>query len=179
MQLQNAGRHLRRHGTPKGSAHRRLLFPPAGEDQHPPRLHDLTDPHGQRLPRHLSGFGKKSGVGLNGTLRQVHAVRPHREAVRRLIEPDVAVAADAQQLHVNAAHAPDQLIIAHALCLRIRREAVRHMGVGHVDVHMLKKIPIHKVPVALAVFGGQPQIFVQIHALHAAEIQLPRLESLH
>ena len=70
---------------------------------------------------------------------QLHAVRALGEAVVRLVEADMAVAADAEQLNIHIAYTAKHRIIACALLFLVRLHAVRQIDTRWVDVHMVKK----------------------------------------
>ena len=67
------------------------------------------------MARHLILAGEKALVCLDGGLGQLHAVRALGEAVVRLVEADMAVAADTEQLNIHIAHTAKHRIIAGAL----------------------------------------------------------------
>ena len=75
--------------------------------------------------------------------------------LKRLVEADVPVAADAQQLHVDAAGPLDRGFVAAAMVVDL---VGRHRAVGNVDVlggmfTCSKKLLVHPAVVALQLVG--------------------------
>ena len=96
----------------------------------------------------------------------------------RLVEADVAVAADAEKLQINAAQRPDQLVVTAALRLDVLRHAVRDVCVCLVDVDVVEQVGVHEVAVALLVVACQALVLVQVNRADLAEIQVALLVPL-
>ncbi|MNE43442.1 hypothetical protein D3C80_1376170 [compost metagenome] len=84
------------------------------------------------------------------------------EAGIRLIEADVAVAADAENLQVNRAVILQHPVICQTFGCKIRRIAVRHMSTGQVDIDMVEQMLVHEAAVALRMVFRQAHIFIEI-----------------
>ena len=94
------------------------------------------------------------------------------EAVVRLVEADMAVAADAEQLNIHIAHTAKHRIIAGALLFLVRLHAVRQIDMRWVNVHMVKKVVMHEIMIALVVFRLHAVVFIQIDRSHIRKIQI-------
>ncbi|MPM89818.1 hypothetical protein SDC9_136933 [bioreactor metagenome] len=90
----------------------------------------------------------------------------------RLVEADVAVHADAQQLHVDG-FLGNRFAECRHVCVDITR-ALGNDGVLLVNVDVVKEVFVHKAAVALRMIRRQPHIFVEVDGVHAGEIKLPR-----
>ena len=93
----------------------------------------------------------------------------------RLIETDVAVAADTQHLDINAADFVQHGLVGGAGLIHIRRVAIRHMDIGLVNIDMVKQIHIHEVMIALVVLGSQGIILIQVVGADFGKVQKARL----
>ena len=83
----------------------------------------------------------------------------------------MAVAAEAEQLDVDAAGGDDPILVGAALGVEIWRGAVGDVGAGEVDVDVPEKIFLHEKPIRLRVRRGQPDVFVEVERGDAAEIE--------
>ena len=97
----------------------------------------------------------------------------------RFVEADVAIAAHAEQLHINSAYLGDNRVISAAAFVRIRRQAVRHKGACLVDVDMVKQVRVHEIAVALLIVRGKAAVFVQIDGGYPGKIQVALFIPLH
>ena len=91
------------------------------------------------------------------------------ERVARLVEAKMTIRADAEHLHVNIGAIEHGVELAQIL-LNIAG-ALCDIGIGFVDVDVVKKIAVHEITVALLMGGGETDILVEIHAVNAGEIQ--------
>ena len=111
MKLQNRSRKPRRH-RPVERLFQRFFFSLAMYNQYNfPRAHNRPQPHAQRLGWHLFSRMKKSGIGLNGGIRQFYQMRSHRKRIARLIEANMPVEPHSKNLQVNSAKIRNPLII--------------------------------------------------------------------
>ena len=175
VQLEDGGGYLGGDGAGEGLLHDVRLVLAADHQQDLTGHHDGLDAHGHGLTGHLVGGGEETGIGLDGTLGEVHHVGLLLEGVAGLVEADVAVMADAQDLDVDAAHVADDLVVPLALRLGVGGQAVGDVGVGGVDVHVVKEVLLHEVAVALLVGGLQADVFIQVHGLDLGEVQVALL----
>ena len=84
----------------------------------------------------------------------------------------MAVAADAEQLNIHIAHTAKHRIIAGALLFLVRLHAVGQIDTRWVDVHMVKKVVVHEIMIALVVFRLHAIVFIQIDCSHIRKIQI-------
>ena len=110
-------------------------------------------------------------VILQGLLGENLDPSARAEGAGRFVETDVTVAAEAEQLDVDAAGLDDAGFVGAALGVEIGRDAVRNMGAGDVDVDMPEKIFLHEKPVRLGVCRRQADVLVEVERRHFAEIQ--------
>ena len=95
MQLEDGALHLRGDRAEAGSLEGRRLILAADHHQHLLRLHDRLNAHRVCLTRHIVYGSEESLVRLDRRLRQVNAVCLRLKYIARLIETDMAGAADA------------------------------------------------------------------------------------
>src|ERR1700686_1590078 len=172
VQLQRRSGHRSGYRTFDGLGNRRGFGRTAGQRQNSPRLQNGSDSHGDGALRNLFAGGKKLAVVLNCFFRQDFQARSGTETGSRLVETDVAVAADAQDLQVDASRIANALFVGGAvLAIVFFQRAVRNMNVGRRDVHVRKKVLAHEVGEALRMVGGKSQVFVQIEGDHARKIE--------
>ena len=102
---------------------------PGREQDDRPRLKDRRHPHRQRFARARRSESPPNSAALLRRVSglQLDAMGARLQRRRRLVETDVAVGADAEDLHVDAAGARDRLLVALALRLGIRRVAVEEV----------------------------------------------------
>ena len=117
-------------------------------------FHDASDAHGIGLTRNIVFRSEETLVGIDGAFRQIHTLGAAGECVRRLIEADMSIVAKAQKLQVDTAGIFDDVVIIAAGFGSVRFQSVRHIGAGLVDIYMVKKIGVHKIPVALVVVSA-------------------------
>ena len=115
MELQDRRRDLRRHGAEEAVPDGLHLVRAAGDQQDPLGLHNGLHTHGVRLPGHLRLIFKEAGVGGDGALRQGHLMGAAGKTAIRFVEADVGVAADTQQLKIDAVMLLDDPVILGAL----------------------------------------------------------------
>ena len=133
------------------------------------RAQDVAHAHGERVARHIVARGEEALVGVDGALVEHLLVRAVAERIARLVEAEMTVRADAEHLHVNVGTVKHGVELAEIL-LRVAG-ALGDIGVGFVDVDVVKKIAVHEITVALLMGGGETDILVEIHAVNAGEIQ--------
>ena len=101
------------------------------------------------------------------------------KAAVRLVEANVSVAADAQQLQVDAVMLLDDPVIPGALQDAVGLGAVRQEASVRRDIDMVEQILPHEAAVALGMLPGQAAVFVQIDGNRLPEIQLALLIPLN
>ena len=122
---------------------------------------------------------KEMGVGGDGALRQGHLMGAAGKAAVRLVEANVSVAADAQQLQVDAVMLLDDPVILGALQSAVGLGAVRQKASVRRDIDMVEEILPHEAAVALGMVPGQAAVFVQVDGNRLPEIQLALLIPLN
>lgn len=145
---------LRRHGAEEAVPDGLRLVRAAGDQQNPLGLHNGLHTHGVRLPGHLRLVFKEAGVGGDGALRQGHLMGTAGKAAVRLVEADVSVAADAQQLEIDAVMLLNDPVIPGALQSAVGLGAVRQEASVRRDIDMVEQILPHEAAVALGMLPG-------------------------
>ncbi len=108
-----------------------------------------------RLPGHLRLVFKETGVGGDGALRQGHLMGAAGKAAVRLVEADVGVAADAQQLKIDAIMLLNDPVIPGTLQSAVGLGAVRQEASVRRDIDMVEEILPHEPAVALGMVPGR------------------------
>lgn len=98
----------------------------------------VTHTHGVSVGGNLVNGGEETLVGIAGALGESHLVGAQGEVVVGLIEADVAVDTQTQQLQIDTAEISDQLVVTLALTVAV--DTAGHVGVGQIDVHVVKQV---------------------------------------
>ncbi len=115
---------------PRDSLRLRL---PEGEQHEFPRIEDRAEALRQAVPGHLLGAVEEPGVvGAGGVGEGLHA-GAGGERRARLVEADVAGAADAEDLQVDAAGIPNRRLVPRAGRLGRTAVGARHLHEGWVE----------------------------------------------
>ena len=91
------------------------------------------------------------------------------QAGARLIKGQVSVGSHAKNLQLNFALGNDGTELGN-VGFDVAG-ALSNIGVGFVDIYMVKEVCIHEITVALLMGGLKADVFVQIHGADLAEIQ--------
>ncbi len=164
MIAQVAGRHARR-GRAFGRLANDARLVLAEGDQHDlAGFEDRAQAHRDGLHGHV--LLAEEIAGRVAPRERIERGQP-RAAVggaERLVETDVPVAADAQQLHVDAAGPGDGgLVLAAMLVEPIGRDqTVGDEDVLGADVDVVEKVLVHPAVIALQPLGPQAQVFVEV-----------------
>ncbi|MCO5561366.1 hypothetical protein L7F22_014987 [Adiantum nelumboides] len=145
--------HRRRHG--------RAFALPGRDEDDPPGLHDRGRPLGQHPVRHVLGTVEEAGVVGAGPLGQRRDPGARVERRAGLVEPDVPVAADAEDLQVHRAARGEQPFVVRRCPGRVRAGAVRGVHRGRVDVEVVGELAADDLAVGLRVPRGQAQVLVE------------------
>ncbi len=122
--------------------------------------------------RNFFAGSKKFAVVLDGFFREDFETRSGAKTGGGLVEADVAIAADAKDLQVDAASISNALLVGGAVLAIVPFDrAIGNMNVGGRDVHVRKKVLAHEVREALRMIGGKSQVFVEIEGGHAGKIE--------
>ncbi len=65
----------------------------------------------------------------------------------------------------------NELLVMELPRAQICRHAVRHMGVGEVDIHPAKEVMIHVEAIGVFVVGGNADVFVEVETVAFRKIQ--------
>ena len=171
MELQDGGGHLGSDRPEEGAANDIGLVGAVGDHEDLLGRHDGADAHGVGLAGHVVNGIEQAGVGVDGALRQLDAVRFLGELRRGLVEADVAVVAQAQKLQAQTAGLGDALLVSSARGSGVGAGAVRHMGASRIDIDMGEQVVLHEVTVALVVLRIKASVLVQVEAGHVLEGQ--------
>jgi hypothetical protein len=145
-----------------------------GEEQDAARLEDGADAHGDGMAGDV-GLAEEIAGGVapgEGVERDEAGARVAAGA--GLIEADVAGAADAEDLHVEATGGADLFLVGPAPRENLRpgHGAVGDVDVGGRDVEVVEELLVHEPPVALGVRARQAVVFVEIEGHDVFEAQL-------
>ena len=78
------------------------------------------------------------------------------------IESDVSIGTKTQKLQINTSQIFNHLIITGTLCFCIRIGSAGYIGIGLIDVDMIKEITPHKMNITLIIVLPQTHVFIQI-----------------
>ncbi len=98
---------------------------------------------------------------------------PRAAAQRRagLVEGDVPVAADAEDLQVDASFVGDHPLVLLAVGGEVERPAVGHVRVARVDVDVIEEVLLHEVAIAVRVGGTEAHVLVEVEGDDARKIE--------
>src|SRR5712671_4462585 len=94
------------------------------------------------------------------------------ELIARLIEPDVPIAADAEDLQVDPACRSNRLFIALALGIGSGRGAVEEVNAGWIEIDALEQIALHELTKAAWMIRVDADELVEVERGRAREIRL-------
>ena len=171
MELQDGSGHLGGNRPEEGAANDVGLVGAVCDHEDFLGRHNGANAHGVRLAGHIVGRIEQARIGVDGALRQRHAVRLLGELRRGFVEPDVAVVPQAQKLQAQSARLGDALLVSGARGSSVGAGAVRHMGASRVDIDMGEQVVLHEVTVALVVLRIEAAVLVQVEAGHVLEGQ--------
>ena len=127
-----------------------------------PAIQHRRHTHRQRHMRHLADIAlEEPRVRQNRVVCEGLDPRARRERGAGLVERDVAVRADAEDLHVHAAGVRDGRLVRRARRRDVLGEAVGAVHVRRVDVDAGRELLLDDVAVALRVVGGQADVLVE------------------
>ena len=158
-------------GTFDEANHSVLLTSTEGEEHDLLGVHDGANAHGDGLGRHFFNLAteEEASVVLDGLLGEHLRVGAASEGATWFVEGDVAVGTDAEELDVDTTSGGDGVFISLAGGGDVGGETVRNVGLGLVDIDVIKELGLHEVVVALVVFGSETEIFVEVEALAILE----------
>ena len=117
---------------------------------------------------------EEAGVHLAGVLGELDHVGEAFQRSTRLVEADVAVAANAEQLHVDATRFGNGLVVAGQ---RIGGgvDAAGDVHALRVEIDVVEQVVVHEVAVALIMRGLETDILVEVERGHVLEADLASL----
>ena len=161
VELQRRGREERRHRTLHGPGDGVRLGLAGGDEDEVAGVEDRADSLGEDVVRHGVDRVEESGVVEAGLRGQRLQPRSRRQRRARLVEPDVPVAADAEQLQVDPAGVADRRLVGGAGAGKVGRPTVRPVHPPRIEVDAAGELPLDHRPVRLRVVGGQPDVLVE------------------
>lgn len=177
VELESGGRIHRGDGAFDGLGYGLGFVFSRGEEDSFAGVENGSDTHGDGMEWHGVLAAKKAGVVLPGAGGEGFDAGAGGEGGCRFVEADVAVAADAEELKVDAAGGGDFILVIAAECFGIRRHAIGDVDVCLIDVHMPKEIFVHECVVGLRMVGSDADVFVEIERgdLRPIEVLLDEL----
>src|SRR5438105_5174065 len=97
----------------------------------------------------------------------------HRQLVAGFVEADVAVAADAEQLQIDAAGGDDRGLIALAFSVQIVGPAIKEMNSLGADVNAIEEMTLHESTEASRVTSVDASEFVEIEGRRPRPVGVP------
>ena len=132
-----------------------------------------ADAHRQGLVRHI--FLAKEAAGRVAPRHGVERHQPRSAMARRpgLVEADVAGAADAQNLQVDAAAAADLLFVAQAILFGFLDgdRSIGNVDILRLDVDVVEKGLLHPAAIALRVVRAHRIIFIEVERDDTREVE--------
>jgi hypothetical protein len=143
-----------------------------GEEQDLAGFEDGADAHGDGAAGAFFARSKKLGVVVYSFLVEDFQAGARAKAGRGFVEADVAIAADAKKLQVDAAGLADGVLIGFAVVVVVAADgAIGDVDVVGIDVDVCKEIFLHEVMEALRMRGGEAEVFIEIESDDAGEIE--------
>lgn len=144
----------------------------AGEEKDAFRIEDSADAHGDSALGDFLAGREKFAIVVDGFFAEDFQARAGTQAGGGLVETDVAVAADAQDLKIDAASVANGLLVRGAVAFEIGGDgAVGDVNVRGGDVHVREEMLLHEMMEALSMIGGEAEVFVEIEGDHARKIE--------
>ena len=114
------------------------------------------------LARHIVARRKETRVCIYRAFGQCSQVRSADKLIGRLVEADMSVLPHTEKLNSYTARSLDLGIIFAAKCIGIGCRSVRNICIRLVDINAVKKMPVHKITVAMIVIGRYGIVFVKV-----------------
>jgi hypothetical protein len=143
-----------------------------GEQKNFAGFQNRTDAHGDGTTGTLLAGSKGFCIVVQSFAAQDFEARAGTDTGRRLIETDVAIAADAQKLEVDASGLADGLFIGGAILIVIAADCpVGNVDVAGIHVDVRKQVFMHEMMEALGMRGGKTEILIEIKSNDPGEIE--------
>src|SRR4029450_4280221 len=105
---------------------------------------------------------------------QPYAMCLHRQIVARLVEPDMAVAPNAEQLQVDTARRGNRCFLSIALGVQVGGEAVQKMDSCKAEIYPFKQVLLHECSKASRMAAVDAGEFVEIEGGGARPVSVAR-----
>ena len=128
--------------------------------------HDRTDSHGVCLSRNVISRSKEAFVCLDGAFLKVYTVCCLWKIFCRLVKTNMSIVSKTEELEIYTPERCNYFLVMCAFCLAVFFCAVRNIGIGRIDIDMIKQVLVHEIVVALIVVSCQTFILVQICCFH-------------
>ena len=143
-----------------------------GEEQDFAGFEDGADAHGDGAAGAFFTGSEKFGVVVESFLVEDFQTRARAEAGSGLVETDVAVAADAEELQVDAAGLADGVFVGFAVVVVVATDgAIGDVDVVGIDVDVGEEILLHEMMETLRMRGGEAEVLVKIESDDLGEIE--------
>ena len=155
-----------------GTGHCLGLRGTEGQQENFPGIHDRANTHRDDMPRDIFGARKKTGIVLPRARRECLDACTRSQRRAGFVEPNVAVAADAEDLQIDSAAVTDALLVISTMGGDIVDIAVRNVYVAWVDINVPKQLIVHEGMVGLRVIDRQPDVFVEIEGPYPTPVEI-------
>ena len=145
MKLKNGGGNICGDSAVNGVVDRLSLVCAVSDEHDLACVHDSLHAEGDRIFRNSHGVSAEEAcVRLAGSHGDLLLVGERIDGSAGLVEADVAVSADSEKLEVDSAGCDDLLIVLCCGSLIEVASVAGKIGVGNVDVNMLKRLSFMK-----------------------------------
>ena len=141
-------------------------------------VHDGLQTHGDRFGRNLRDIVEQTGVVLDGGFGELRDVGQGIKWGARLVEGDVAIAADAKDLEIDAAEGGDLIIILIHVS-DIIANAFEDVGFGLIDIDMIEEVIVHEITIGLVMGALEADVFVEVEGGDVFEADASFFVGLH
>ena len=143
-----------------------------GEQENFASFQNRADAHGDGATGTLFAGSEGFGIVVQSFAAQDFEARARTDAGSGLIEADVAIAADAEKLEVDASGLADGQFVGSAVLIVIAADgAIGNVDVAGIYVDVREQIFMHEMMEALRMRGGKSEIFIEIKSNDAGEIE--------
>src|SRR5258708_15584512 len=142
------------------------------EKENPLCFENGADAHGDGALGNLFFGGEELAVVFDGFFAENFQTGSRTEAGGRFVESDVAVAADAENLQVDAARIANGLFVGRTILMVVSLDgAIGDVDVAGRHVHVSEKILMHEMVKTLRMVRREAQVFVEVECDDPREIQ--------
>src|SRR4029450_9812184 len=105
---------------------------------------------------------------------QPYAMCLHRQIVARLVEPDMAVAPNAEQLQVDTARRGNRCFVSIAFGVQVWSDAVQKMDSFKAEIYPFKQVLLHECSKASRMAAVDAGEFIEIEGGGARPVSVAR-----